>query len=46
LHLTAEEKRVWPVVAAGDRIVWVRGIVAPELRTASGERLWIEERAE
>jgi tRNA(Ile)-lysidine synthase len=46
LHLTPEEKRVWPVVAAGDRIVWVRGVVAPELRTASGERLWIEERAE
>jgi tRNA(Ile)-lysidine synthase len=46
LHLSAEEKRIWPVVAAGDRIVWVRGIDAPELRTAGGQRLWIEERAE
>lgn len=46
LHLSAEEKRLWPVVAAGDRIVWVRGIDAPELRTAGGQRLWIEERAE
>jgi tRNA(Ile)-lysidine synthase len=46
LHLSAEEKRLWPVVTAGTRIVWVRGIDAPEVRTASGERLWIEERAE
>jgi tRNA(Ile)-lysidine synthase len=47
LHLSAEEKRLWPVVAAGDRIVWVRGVDAPELRTATGQRLWIiEERAE
>jgi len=46
LRLSAEEKRLWPVVAAGNRIVWVRGIDAPELRTAGGQRLWIEERAE
>jgi tRNA(Ile)-lysidine synthase len=46
LHLSAEEKRLWPVVAAGDRIVWVRGIDGPELRTVSGQRLWIEERVD
>ena len=43
LHLAEEEKRLWPVVIAGDRIVWVRGVDSPELRTASGQRLWIEE---
>ncbi|PYY15560.1 MAG: tRNA lysidine(34) synthetase TilS [Acidobacteria bacterium] len=46
LHLSEEEKRLWPVVAAGDRIVWVRSIDSPELRTETGERLSIEESAE
>ena len=43
LHLTAEEKQLWPVVTAGDRIVWVRSIDSPELRTNTGQRLSIEE---
>lgn len=43
LHLSEEEKRLWPVVVAGDRIVWVRSIESPELRTETGERLLIEE---
>ena len=46
LHLSEEEKRLWPVVVAGDRIVWVRSIDSPELRTETGERLSIEESAE
>ena len=46
LHLSAEEKQLWPVVSAGDRIVWVRGVDSPELRTATGQRLWIEESTE
>jgi len=46
MHLSAEQKRLWPVVVAGDRIVWVRGIHSPELHTARGERLWIEESTE
>lgn len=46
MHLSAEQKRLWPVVVAGDRIVWVRGIPSPELHTAHGERLWIEESTE
>ena len=43
MHLSLEQKRLWPVVVAGDRIVWVRGIASPELHTARGDRLWIEE---
>lgn len=46
LHLSEEEKQLWPVVAAGDRIVWVRSIESPELRTETGKRLSIEESAE
>jgi tRNA(Ile)-lysidine synthase len=46
LHLSEEEKSLWPVVVAGDRIVWVRSIDSPELRTETGERLSIEESAE
>ena len=46
LHLNEEEKRLWPVVVAGDRIVWVRSIDSPELRTETGERLSIEESTE
>jgi tRNA(Ile)-lysidine synthase len=43
MHLSREEKQRWPVVVAGDRIVWVRGVDSPEVCTASGQRLWIEE---
>jgi len=46
MHLSVEQRRLWPVVLAGDRIVWVRGIDSPELHTARGDRLWIEESAE
>ena len=46
LHLSQEEKSLWPVVVAGDRIVWVRSIDSPELRTDRGERLSIEESAD
>ena len=46
LHLSVEEKQLWPVVSAEDRIVWVRGVDSPELRTATGQRLWIEESTE
>ena len=43
LHLSPEQKQRWPVVVAANRIVWVRGIEAPEVRTSSGHRLSIEE---
>jgi tRNA(Ile)-lysidine synthase len=46
LHLSPGEKQIWPVVAAGDRVLWVRGIEAPELLTEDGQRLWIEEASE
>ena len=25
-HITGDEKKLWPVVASGDEIVWVRGL--------------------
>jgi tRNA(Ile)-lysidine synthase len=43
LHLSAEEKRAWPVVVAGERIVWVRGVEAPTLLASSGQQIVIEE---
>lgn len=46
LHLSQEEKSLWPVVVVGDQIVWVRSIDSPELRTDRGERLSIEESAD
>ena len=46
LHLGQEEKRLWPVVAMGNKILWVCGIDSPELRMPSGELLSIEAIAE
>ena len=46
LHLAEEEKRLWPVAVLRDQVVWVRGVDSPELRTASGQRLCIEESRE
>jgi hypothetical protein len=46
LHLTIEEKRLWPVVLAGDRVVWLRGVLCPVLNTSSGETVVIEESAD
>ena len=43
LHLSPEEKRVWPVIVSGERIVWVRGIEAPALLASSGQQIVIEE---
>jgi tRNA(Ile)-lysidine synthase len=43
LHLSAEEKRIWPVIIAGERIVWVRGIEAPALLASGGQQIVIEE---
>ena len=43
LQLSKEQKRVWPVVIAGQRIVWIRGIEAPALFAASGQQIVIEE---
>jgi tRNA(Ile)-lysidine synthase len=43
LHLSTEEKRIWPVVVAGERIVWVRGIEAPALLASNGQQIVIEE---
>ncbi|MBV9073596.1 MAG: tRNA lysidine(34) synthetase TilS [Acidobacteria bacterium] len=46
LHIDVLERQLWPVVAAGERIVWVRGLESPELRIESGQRFCIEESRE
>jgi tRNA(Ile)-lysidine synthase len=46
LHLQQQEKRLWPVVVLGEQIVWVRGVDSPELRTQTGQQLFIEESSE
>jgi tRNA(Ile)-lysidine synthase len=43
LHLTAEQKRLWPVVAMAGKIVWVRAVDSPELRTQAGQQICIFE---
>lgn len=47
LHLTEEQKIVWPVLTVGERIIWIRGIDSPEIWLEGTEkRLVIEETAE
>ena len=46
LHLSGEQKQLWPVVVAKDRLIWVRGIDSLELRTPEGQRILIEEHKE
>jgi tRNA(Ile)-lysidine synthase len=37
-HVTGRERKLWPVVARGDEIVWVRGFAAPDqYRSRVGE---------
>jgi tRNA(Ile)-lysidine synthetase-like protein len=43
LHLTAEQKRLWPVVVMAGKIVWVRAVDSPELRTQTGQQICIFE---
>jgi tRNA(Ile)-lysidine synthase len=43
LHLTAEQKRLWPVVVMAGKIVWVRAVDSPELRTQTGHQICISE---
>jgi tRNA(Ile)-lysidine synthase len=43
LHLASEIKQLWPVVAAGKQLLWVRGLEPPQLRDADGRQIWIEE---
>jgi tRNA(Ile)-lysidine synthase len=38
-HVAQPERRLWPVVASGDEIVWMRGFLVPaKLRAKAGER--------
>jgi tRNA(Ile)-lysidine synthase len=43
LHLTAEQKRLWPVIVMSGKIVWVRAVDSPELRTQTGQQICIFE---
>lgn len=43
-HVTGERKRLWPLIASGDEIVWLRGFgVAPHFQAKSGEGILIRE---
>jgi tRNA(Ile)-lysidine synthetase-like protein len=36
-HLTGDERKLWPVVASCDEVVWLRGFAAPtHLRAKNG----------
>ena len=46
LHLPREQRAIWPVVTAGEKIIWVRGLDSPPISVhSSGEnkRLLIDE---
>jgi tRNA(Ile)-lysidine synthase len=43
LHLAAEQKRLWPVVVMAGKVVWVRAVDSPELRTQTGQQICISE---
>ena len=37
--MTGTERKLWPVVASGAQIVWVRGFLAPlQLRPGNGSK--------
>jgi tRNA(Ile)-lysidine synthase len=43
-HITGERKRLWPVVASGDEIVWVRGLgVRRDFQADNGQGILIRE---
>ncbi|HET9741493.1 MAG TPA: tRNA lysidine(34) synthetase TilS [Terriglobales bacterium] len=43
LHLSPEEKRIWPVVAVEGRLLWVRKLENPRLRWDEGRFLNVQE---
>jgi tRNA(Ile)-lysidine synthase len=45
-HITGDEKRLWPVVASGDEVVWVRGLgVRRDLQAKDGAGVLIQTSA-
>lgn len=43
-HITGERKRLWPVIASGDEIVWLRGFgVRRDFQAKHGEGILIRE---
>jgi tRNA(Ile)-lysidine synthase len=45
-HVSGEARKVWPVVANGNEIIWVRGFPVPTALRAkeSGEAIFIRDR--
>ena len=46
LHLPREQRAIWPVVTAGEKIIWVRGLDSPPISVHSpseNKRLLIDE---
>lgn len=45
-HITGEIKALWPVVARGDDIIWVRGLgVSQDFRSLGGQGISIQDRS-
>ena len=44
IHISGEEKRLWPVIAAGEEVVWVRGLgVRRDFQAKKGTGVLIHE---
>ena len=44
IHISGEEKRLWPVIAAGQEVVWVRGLgVRRDFQAKKGTGVLIHE---
>jgi len=43
-HITGDEKQRWPIIAAGDEVVWMSGFgVRRDFQTRNGTGVWIRE---
>jgi len=44
IHISGEEKRLWPVIASGDEVVWVKGLgVRRDFHAKNGAGVLIRE---
>ena len=43
-HVTGDEKRLWPVIASGDEVIWMSGFgVRRDFQRKNGSGIWIRE---